>query len=1502
MLAAVLAIVAAALIYATSRAGNERILGIVLQNAQENLRGSLKAKTLEFNGRHLALRDVVLRDPEGEVVAQVAALELDVSLLSLARETLDLSMVRIEKPQLHLRSDERGLNLVRAIESPKPAPPKQPAPESKPSSFAFAVRTIEVTDGFVDFEQVSGDSQRRVRLQALHARGSATYGGTSEVIDVDLGVDARITRPTEGPVSLRLRAVGKADRREGEVALRLAGLQLSASGQTAGQQITARVKTLRLAPETARAFLPSYPLLVPVSLSAEGAQNGNVVAAKLEVDAGRAHVVAEGSVDLARSRAEGVTLRARGIDLEQLLEGGPQSDLTLEAHAEGGGSDLDTLDGKLELIAPASEVKEPLRLRGEPIGPIRIRAVARRGELEVPEVLINLPGVNLTGSGRGSSKHVSGSAKVTASDLTALSQTLGGLARMPPPRLAGAGELEVSVKGPVKHLAISVKGGFPSFRYEDYAVQSLTLSGSLPDLQRPLESQLSVTAATVQLSNRVLRRLSVGLASQERNLEAEVRAEGELSVWLHATARVDPDNKGLLLSSFRLRYPEADWLLQQPAKIRFASGDASAEQVELKSGAQAIRFHGALRGQRLRAEAEVEKLDLAQLPKAFVDPALKLSGMFNARIRASGKLPRPAVEAHVDLRRGQFKQYSNLGLAVNALYDNDRATGTLAAQGLDAHLRAQFDVPIQALLQTHKPEPVHFAASVDQTRVEDVVRALGRSDPVSGIASGEIELLGTADDPRLTLTFNGKALRYRELPPADVVFSTSSDEGGKIRSRLELAVADSKSTVAVRTPLTLGGVLKRPPTSDSVMAMALAVDADIHDFPLALLQQAELIEQDIRGKLSATAAVQGTVSSPSGKVTLAVAQGALGAAPPVDASLVATATSTGIQVSINAQQERRRLLDATASLNAAIANLKDMETVAGTPLTVKLTLGPLTLDELRHWSGSEPERGVTPVKGVLHADLAISGTLRDPRVSFRSEVDQLSAEHVGIGKAQLDYSYASARSDLTANVTTSGGALQIKGNTRLDLSYPSVTKSLSYGSAPLDVSLQANEFELGFLSGISPTVRTIGGKLRASATIQGTVAVPKIQGQLEWSQGQLAVLGYGEYQNIHLQVEGTEQKIQLKELLAKSGGGQLKLVANADRSGSKLSLTGNANLDKFPIISDDQLLATVSARATIEGEMTPQLINIRRLQIPEAHVELPDTKRKDLQKLDLPDDIVLVRNGKPLDKGKLKKAPPSQGVGGAGVEPPQQQAVRQITIAVDAPRNLWVKSSDLNVEAGLAEGFHVEVAQAVAIFGQVNILRGRVDVLGRRFDFQKDSDIRFGGPPTTPYVNVTVLHNNESEQVKVYITVRGQGKDVTIKPSSEPPLSETEIYTLIATGRRTLKHNSGATSGSSQAASIVGSLAASELKKTLASKLPLDVLSIQAGESGGLTGSKLEAGTYVTDQIYIGYTGRIGARPERGENSNAVRLEYQITPRWSLEGEYGDAKAGSADLIWSRDY
>ena len=123
---------------------------------------------------------------------------------------------------------------------------------------------------------------------------------------------------------------------------------------------------------------------------------------------------------------------------------------------------------------------------------------------------------------------------------------------------------------------------------------------------------------------------------------------------------------------------------------------------------------------------------------------------------------------------------------------------------------------------------------------------------------------------------------------------------------------------------------------------------------------------------------------------------------------------------------------------------------------------------------------------------------------------------------------------------------------------------------------------------------------------------------------------------------------------------------------------------------------------------------------------------------------------------------------------------------------------------------------------------------------------------------------------------------------------------MLATGHLPDQHNGGSTTPSSAAVSVLGGVLSGQVQKTLAHRLPLDVLLIEPGQ--GLDGTRLEAGTYLTDRTYAAYVGRIGADPFGRENRNEVQLEYQLTRRWSFQGIYGDQRRGSADLVWTKNY
>jgi translocation and assembly module TamB len=319
-------------------------------------------------------------------------------------------------------------------------------------------------------------------------------------------------------------------------------------------------------------------------------------------------------------------------------------------------------------------------------------------------------------------------------------------------------------------------------------------------------------------------------------------------------------------------------------------------------------------------------------------------------------------------------------------------------------------------------------------------------------------------------------------------------------------------------------------------------------------------------------------------------------------------------------------------------------------------------------------------------------------------------------------------------------------------------------------------------------------------------------------------------------------------------------------------------------------------------------LDLSRVSLSQADLQLPDARRKNLQDLSAPQDVILTRHGAALDEQKALRAlafDPRRRGRAAGAEPLTKDTF--LRLALEAPNHISVRSKDVTLELGLSKPFQVDLGEQARIYGEVRILRGRGDVWGRRFDVQPGGEVRFSGPPEQALLDVTGVYTSVQSQAKVYMHFSGEVTNVKVTPSSDPPMAESEIYTLLATGRTTLAQSSlgssTAVGGGEAGASILGSWAATELKKAVGVALPIDVLSVEVGnDERGINQTRLEAGKYLTDDIYIGYQARINADPFRYQNTNAIRVEYRFLRRWSLQLEYGDANAGSLDAVWSRDY
>ncbi len=1503
LLGLVLLLVLGVLTYVATPSGGEWLRKLVVEKANATIEGALTIQGLSLHGSHLVLEGAELRDPDGETVARVSRLEVRLGLAPLIRKRIDLKLVRLDGPQISFDQDESGSNLQRAITERAPAP--KPEDKGQKSDLGLVVEDLEIARGVVDVVQRSAGTSRHIHLDDLVAHGSAKM--VEGAAGARLEIAANVAAPFEGPFHLSLDATGAGERKDARLALVLGTAKLAAMAHMEdARHADGRVESPLVPPEIVRAFVPSYPLRAVTSLTAVARRNGDELSLHLDARAASATALVDGTFNLATKRSDRTAVTVRHVDLSELTDDGPSSDMALSLVASGGGTSFDDVVGRLELIVP------PSPMAGETMGPVHVLATAKRGELQLPELLVSVPGVRIEARGQGSKERLALRGRFVARQLTAFSRTLGKLVGAKGLSAKGQGQLDFAVAGPVDHPSVKAAGAFPLLTYQKSRVDGLALNVNVPNVNAPAGVKARLTARTLALApKKVLRAVHVVVdgTGQELTLDAAVHGYAELS--LRAQATLDPDGHGGTLDALSLRYPEANWTLEAPVHIASRARVLVVSPFTLRSGEEAISARLSMHGTKLDASLALRSLDLGRLPRAFVDPGLALGGVLNLRVSAKGRSSKPDVEATVDLQRGRFKSYRNVQLRLEASYAKDEAKGTLAASGEGIKLTGAFDVPVKALEQG-RHVPVNVELQVPELRLDEALRELGLEKPISGLVSAQVSLRGMADDPRLEVALKGRRLLVRELAPSDIDVVAESADKGRLKARVDLAMEGRRSFIELKTPFTLGQVLRKPPNRAALMAAELALEADVREVPLKLLSEAGLSSTPVDGALSARAQVTGTALSPRGEVSVSGRRLSTQGVKPLDA-FIRVRAGEEVHADARAEQGGQSIFTATARFNPK--QLEDMNGLAQAPISLEANLGPLSLTELQAATQPaevDPAQAPPKVRGTLVGRLALSGTLHDPQVALRVRVDGLGAESTPDGQVAVNLDYRNAKESLDLLLKSqNGGEMHAAATAHVDLAYPAVTRKPQLDTAPVDARFEAKDFDPAFLSNLTGAVAKLGGLLYADAHVSGTMGSPTVKGRLEWKDGLLFTHGNGDFTNIHFLATGDNDRIELEELTAKSGNGTARLSALATRTGSKtFKLHAAAEVNKFPATSQGQVAATLSLRSTLDGDASPNRVTIKNLDIPEAHIQLPDVERKNVQKLDDPPDVLLTLNGKPV-RGTKTKAPGNMSAGaqsreggsgnGGTASPGSGRAGMQLTVLVNAPRNLWIQGNDINTEIGLSDGFRVEYATQPKVFGDVNVIRGRLDVFGRRFDLQRDSKVSFAGPAIAPGLNVTAAYKNELEQVTVYLKIQGEAEKLQLQPTSEPPLPETEIYTLLATGHTSLHHGTGKSSPSGEAASLVGSVAASQLKKTLSSKVPLDVLSIQAGDSG-IAGTKLEAGTYVNDRFYLGFTGRIGADPMRGENSNEVDLEYQLSKHWSVNGSYGDARAGDAGVTWRKDY
>lgn len=1457
------------------------VAAAIVRIADEAIAGRLVLASVEVLPRGgVEIRGLEVYDPEERLVLSVGRAAIFADVTAIAARTVGLT-VELDAPAILLEEDPDGTpSLARAF---APAGGGEAAPARADERAAGPAWTVHVSRFTVRKGEVWWvDARRATRLEAealdLDARG---HVGPDRAA-IEARISAAVADPVAAPFLLELRAASTGNALRVDV-LRasLGGTALDAVAEGDLARRSGRVSVTRLGIDRSqvRAVAPGAPPGDDLRAIAYAESDGRTATAALRVAAasgspGRVDASVAARLD-DPSAAAGFDVAVDRLDPSRLVSWAPGGSVSLSAHGAVAGSSAAELRGRIN-----ASVK-PSRVRRGSVEGLELRARADRGAWIVERISGAAPGIALEGSLRWrKGGDVAGRILVESASLGAAVANLGALLGEPLPRAAGQLRLEGTLAGTEAAPSLSFALEAPRAEWGTTALSGVRLAGEVSGPAGAPGGKVEGRVAAVRSDGSEVATaisLSGSLVGDEAALHATLSLPGLQEVeTLEARGRLGDRRETFRLSELSFGYPGTRWTLEAPATVVLAG--PTVDRLALEAGAQRLVLAGGVRERgRLDARIDLERIDLARLPAGIVPEEERVRGELSATVLLAGTVERPEIEASLGWEKGAWRDLQDLSFTGAAAWDGAarRGTATLAAALAGGTIDLRLDAPYP--LEGRPKEPLRASARVAGLRAGDVLAAVEGELAAEGVLSVEASLDGTVGAP----TFRGKA-RLHDATIEEIeslALELEAEEPGRTLRVAAGASLDGRPflTASAEVPLDLAEVLARPgEAADALLAAPLVASATLAGLDLSALEGRLGLPEGLQGLLDGDAAIEGTLAAPRGEASLELRRGAVAGYRELGARAKLALGAREVVVSGRAEIAGNEALRFEASLGAPVERLDGLARIQAAPLRALAEIPRLALARVS---------GEIPLAGTLEGKLEAKGTPGAPAASLVLAGEGISIEGRRLGDLRLDARYESARLQAEALFrSATGGDLRATLGLEADLGLGAEGPPLDEARA--EASLVAEGLDLGFLPALAPgVVRAGAGKLSADVRAAGPLARMIPRGTLRLKEGRLSVSEFGDWTGIEAEAKVTDDGVEVPRIEVRRGKGSLTASGSLRGLASgRGTLEARLKTEALTITRAGSDFATFDLEVEAAGKQEGKVLSLEA-RVPRGLVRLPRKTPRVLQTFERREDVVVGRR-----ELRRRRASPAAAVAGPPEEP-YRLAARLVV-----PRGFLVKGIDPEVDAELKADVKVEIVKGIGYAeGIVEIVRGEFEPIGGRKFVVERGRVQFtGATPEQALLDFQARYDNPSAVVTV--TVQGPALEPEIRLASQPHMDEGQIAMLIATGRTELKRGSGGVgtlTGEEAGKAALGAFATQAFKNLVADKLPLDTVALDA--------SAIRAGKYVTDEIYVSYVRNFEADPEKGENVDEVRVEYQITPRWTFESRYG-AQAGSASLVWSKDY
>lgn len=429
----------------------------------------------------------------------------------------------------------------------------------------------------------------------------------------------------------------------------------------------------------------------------------------------------------------------------------------------------------------------------------------------------------------------------------------------------------------------------------------------------------------------------------------------------------------------------------------------------------------------------------------------------------------------------------------------------------------------------------------------------------------------------------------------------------------------------------------------------------------------------------------------------------------------------------------------------------------------------------------------------------------------------------------------------------------------------------------LEGRISSGAQDLRWIETLAPFALSIGGALEGDIAIAGSLSAPQFSGaaQLVGLSMTIPLLGITVENGSASLLSAADGSLTLSAL-ADSGNGQLSATAYLPR----LLVTGDASSgteseplsltlrgDEFLLYDTEQTRLAISPNLSLTSADGSLRVG-GSIDIPQLAVtlsELPESA------IDVSSDTVVAGGPSPSEASLLRT------LGFEGIT-----GELGLTLGDD------VKLQGFGLRTGLSGGLQLSRSSSGGnlAYGELTLEDGGYELYGQELEIREGRFLFFGALDN-PGIDIRAVRQIDSQTVGVQMS--GTLKSINSELFSSPNLSDTDIVSLLATGR------TFADIGQRDQGAMLGTLASlglernQELTNQIRGSLGLDELSLDT--SGSIDNSVLTVGKFITPRLFARYG--VGLF----DNRTNVSLDYTLSERLKLKAESGARQ--SVEFVYS---